>query len=71
MLLSCIARRHSLTRSIALSYRLRSSIVRRQFLSTSGTVAVDMETVNTTERLNRLRDLMKENKIDIYSMTYE
>lgn len=71
MILIRIARHHSLTRSIALSYRLQSSIVRKQFLSTSRTVAIEMETVNTTERLNRLRDLMKENKVDLYSMTHE
>lgn len=28
---------------------------------------VDMETVNTTARLQRLRELMKDNKVDIYS----
>lgn len=30
--------------------------------------AADMETVNTTERLQRLRELMKSNQVDIYSM---
>jgi hypothetical protein len=30
--------------------------------------AADMETVNTTERLARLRQLMQENKVDVYSM---
>ena len=29
---------------------------------------LDMETVNTTQRLKGLRDLMAENKIDVYSM---
>ena len=29
-----------------------------------------METVNTTERLRRLRSLMAENKVDIYSTEY-
>lgn len=29
---------------------------------------LDMETVNTTERLKGLRHLMSENKIDVYSM---
>lgn len=71
MLLFRIARNQSLTHSIALSYRLRSPIILKQFLSTSTTAAIDMETINTTERLRRLRDLMKENKVDVYSMTYE
>ena len=30
--------------------------------------SLDMETVDTTERLNGLRHLMSENKIDVYSM---
>lgn len=36
-----------------------SSAVRRS--------ALDMEVVHTAERLGRLRDLMKRNKVDIYS----
>jgi hypothetical protein len=28
----------------------------------------DMETVDTTERLTRLRELMKKHNVDIYSM---
>lgn len=36
------------------------------FSSTPKALAVDMETVNTTERLRQLRALMKENKVDIY-----
>lgn len=36
------------------------------FSSTPRSLAVDMETVNTTERLRQLRALMKENKVDIY-----
>jgi hypothetical protein len=30
---------------------------------------VDMEQVNTTARLQRLRELMAQQKVDIYSMT--
>lgn len=30
--------------------------------------AIDMETVNSTERLGKLRDLMKKHKFDVYSM---
>lgn len=69
MLLFRVIRHQPLTHPIALSYRLRSSIIRKRFLSISRTVAINMETVSTTQRLNRLRDLMKENKIDVYSMT--
>ena len=29
---------------------------------------IEMETVDTTERLARLRELMKSNKVDLYSM---
>jgi len=28
---------------------------------------IDMEKVNTTERLSRLRDLMRQHKVDVYS----
>lgn len=43
----------------------------RKNLSNSTTQAEDMETVNTTERLRKLRDLMKENRLDLYSMIRE
>ena len=36
--------------------------------STDISATPDMETINTTERLTRLRELMKEHKVDIYSM---
>lgn len=42
----------------------------RKILSTF-TSAAKMDTINTTERLKKLRDLMKENRIDVYSMTRE
>jgi hypothetical protein len=32
---------------------------------------IDMETVDTSKRLAQLRSLMKENKVDIYSMCRE
>lgn len=41
------------------------------FVQTRGVdeiLAKDMETINTTERLAGLRELMKKNKVDIYSM---
>ncbi len=41
----------------------------RKYFSTTQFLAVDMETVNTTERLRKLRDLMKEHKVDVYSMS--
>lgn len=76
MLLSRTALHRLLTRrarstTLLSSYRLRSSIVQKQYLSIGKTVTVDMESVNTTERLKKLRDLMKENKIDVYSMKNE
>lgn len=43
----------------------------RSFNSTSVfRSALDMETVHTTERLTRLRELMKHNKVDIYSTVH-
>jgi len=33
-----------------------------------GDIDLDMEKVDTTERLARLRELMKKYKVDIYSM---
>ncbi|KAL8683740.1 MAG: hypothetical protein Q9186_000374 [Xanthomendoza sp. 1 TL-2023] len=41
------------------------------FSSTAKAFTVDMETVNTTERLRELRKLMKENKVDIYIVPSE
>jgi hypothetical protein len=34
----------------------------------NGRIAQDMEKVDTTERLARLREVMKKYKVDIYSM---
>jgi hypothetical protein len=36
--------------------------------STDGRIDIDMEKVDTTDRLARLRELMKKHKVDIYSM---
>lgn len=45
------------------SHVLRNLVViPRRFITTD-----DMTTVNTTERLTRLRELMRENDVDIYS----
>ena len=46
----------------------RSTLSIRNFSFTTSRRALDMETVNTTERLRRLRELMKQHKVDIYSM---
>lgn len=50
---------------LILSNRLTKPFIRKKFASTA---RIEMETVNTTERLRRLRELMRENKIDVYSM---
>lgn len=49
----------------------RSPVCVRSFTSSSALGRpVDMETVNSTERLQRLRALMKQHKVDIYSMKH-
>jgi len=40
----------------------------RNFSSTTSRRTVDMGTVNTGARLQQLRELMKQHKVDIYSM---
>jgi Xaa-Pro aminopeptidase len=57
-----------LSRRICSTVRHRQSTFYKPF-STAKTFAVDMETVNTSKRLGGLRDLMKKNGIDVYSMT--
>lgn len=52
---------------LIISNRLTNPFIRKKFASTA---RIEMETVITTERLRRLRELMKENKIDIYSMLH-
>lgn len=39
-------------------------------ISTETPINIDMETVNTTERLRSLRELMQEHKVDVYSIVY-
>lgn len=46
----------------------RKTAIFRRWTSTSVRVPSDMETVNTTDRLAHLRELMKKNEVDIYSM---
>lgn len=41
----------------------------RPFSVSASRYAVDMGTVNTSDRLARLRQLMQERKVDVYSMT--
>lgn len=52
------------------SNSLRNTFLRGSFhayfSSTTRSLAIDMETVNTTERLRELRRFMKENNVDIY-----
>jgi hypothetical protein len=65
-----------LIQSFSRCYRLNipSVAVRQAFRITWRSIAtirnldIDMETVSTTERLKGLRDLMKKNKVDVYSM---
>lgn len=43
---------------------------RSRFFSVFGPrYSVEMGTVDTTERLSRLRQLMQQHKVDVYSMT--
>lgn len=68
MLLVCTQRHFPLTFKRALRFSSINYKVCRQSLSSSALGTADMETVNTTERLRKLRDLMKENRLDVYSM---
>lgn len=65
MLLLQAPRLFSLRHCRILSNRLTKPLTRKKFASLA---RIEMETVNTTERLRRLRELMKENKVDVYSM---
>jgi Xaa-Pro aminopeptidase len=50
--------------------QLRQPPLHTRFFSASvRRYAVDMATVNTTERLSKLRQLMQDHKVDVYSMT--
>ena len=49
--------------------RLPFGFVSWKSLSTKS-LPLDMQTVNTTERLKGLRKLMKEHKLDVYSRIY-
>jgi len=50
---------------------VNASALSRLFSTTrSLRLPIDMERVNTTERLSKLRELMKQNKVDIYSKTW-
>jgi hypothetical protein len=55
------------SRAVANSTRLP---IRNFTTSPSLRRPVDMEQVNTTARLQRLRELMAQQKVDIYSMTH-
>lgn len=72
MLLLRTQRYFTLTLNLkSISYHRLITRVARKSLFVSTTLAADMETINTTERLRQLRDLMKENRIDVYSMIHE
>ena len=58
-----------LSRSSNRVTRLSFEFVRWKSLSTKD-LPLDMETVNTTERLKGLRNLMREHKLDVYSRNY-
>lgn len=47
---------------------IRPSQFPRFFSLSSPRYTVDMGTVDTTERLSRLRQLMQDHKVDVYSM---
>ena len=60
--------RHRIFTSFSITARQSKKFRNWRSISTSGNFAIDMETVDTTERLKGLRDLMKKNKLDVYSM---
>ena len=55
-----------LSRSFNRATKLSFNLVRWKSLSTKD-LPLDMETVNTTEHLRGLRNLMREHKLDVYS----
>lgn len=54
--------------SLTLLPSLSNFGIKRSFRTTAKSLAINMETVNTTGRLKKLRELMKENNVDVYSM---
>lgn len=48
----------------------RTAIHLRSFSTTATRRAIEMETVNTTARLQKLRELMRQHKVDLYSMNH-
>lgn len=71
MLLVRTQRHCSFTFRRTLRFPLINNKLCRKSLSNSAFQAANMETVNTTERLRKLRELMKENRLDVYSMIRE
>ncbi len=70
-LLSDDVARYPMLRSLFRPVTSRLQIGSRVFSSTAGlSRAVDMEQVNTTDRLKHVRELMQKNKVDIYSRAY-
>ena len=70
MLLVWTKRQFQLTFRSKLRFSSINNVCKKK-LSNSAFQAANMETVNTTERLRKLRDLMKENRVDVYSMIRE
>lgn len=55
---------HARSRPTPLAFWLCPISTRRA----ASSVREDMDTINTTERLSRLRELMKQREVDIYSV---
>lgn len=70
MLLVRTQRQFSLIFRSALHFSLIDKFCRKR-LSNFATQSAAMETVDTTERLKKLRHLMKEHRLDVYSMIRE
>ena len=57
--------------SFTLSRSVIATVPSRKFTWTPKPLLhLDMETVHTTERLDRLRGLMKDSKFDVYSVNH-
>jgi Xaa-Pro aminopeptidase len=62
-----LCRASPLLQRTALSSPLRSSLFNRTFANSAVRFSIEMETVDTSERLAQLRELMKRNNLDVYS----
>lgn len=64
---SCFSRITPLSVQVCVASRTTRRALRFQSSISFGHLSEDMESVNTTERLAHLRELMKKNEIDVYS----